>query len=136
MEADMDLWRGMIMRARGRAWLIVGSARAEAIEDAMEVESDSSASHVLASEEAEDAREGLAKAVEFLERARGSAKREDGGEEAEQDVEDRKLLAEAVLTLANLTAEEGKREELYAHAKMLDLNLVGLDDEEEMDIDV
>jgi len=132
----MDSWRGMITRARGRAWLVVGSARAEAIEDAMEVESvDGASPDVLASEEAEEAREGLAKAVEFLERARGSAKREDDEHEEEQDAEIRKLLAEALLTLANLTAEKKKREDLYTRAKKLDLDLVGMDDEEEMDVD-
>ncbi len=69
MEADSDTWRGSITAARGRCWLIVGSAKVEALEAAIEA-GDVSA---LDSEDAQEAREGLMKAVDFLERATGSA---------------------------------------------------------------
>lgn len=55
MEADMDSWRGPITRARGRCWLIVGSARAEELEGALE----RGEMDVLLSQQAQEAREGL-----------------------------------------------------------------------------
>ncbi len=55
MEADMDLWRGAVTRARGRCWLVVGSSRAEDLEEALE----RGDLDVLQTEEAEEAREGL-----------------------------------------------------------------------------
>ncbi|KAJ7601001.1 hypothetical protein C8J56DRAFT_911830 [Mycena floridula] len=123
MEADMDTWRGPITAARGRCWLIVGSAKVEALEDAME-----SDDGVLASEDAQEARDGLMKAIEFLERAKGSASSSFKPDSQELQP----LLAEALLTLANLTQDETKREELYARAQ-----LEGGDDLEldEMDCD-
>lgn len=55
MEADMDSWRGSVTRARGRCWLVVGSSRAEDLEDALE----RGDMDVLMTENAEEAREGL-----------------------------------------------------------------------------
>ncbi|KAI0820243.1 hypothetical protein BC628DRAFT_1413186 [Trametes gibbosa] len=118
-EADMDAWRGPILSARGRCWLVMGSAPVEDMEAALE------AGHqeVLHSAEAEEAREGLAMAISFFERAKGQtnaltmgppspamAERGDG-----DDVSP--LLVEALLVLANLTADENKREELYTRAQ-------------------
>ena len=120
-EADVPAWRRPILSARGRCWLVMGSAGVEDVEAALESES----GEVLHSAEAEEAREGLAMAVSFFERARGGggvgagAGAGAGGEEAEQeDAEDvRPLLAEALLVLANLTADAGRREALYARAQ-------------------
>ncbi|KAJ7460693.1 hypothetical protein FB451DRAFT_1044838 [Mycena latifolia] len=128
MEGDtaLDAWRGPITRARGRCWLVVGTARMEDIEARAEVSGWDDAG-VFDDEEAEEAREGLGRAIEFFERAAGSAKGEFGedgvggaeGASSEEAEELRAFLAEALLTLANLTQEEDKREELYARAEAL-----------------
>ncbi|KAH9912096.1 uncharacterized protein BXZ73DRAFT_107642 [Epithele typhae] len=119
-EADMDAWRAPILSARGRCWLVMGSAPVEDMESALE----RGDARVLHSAEAEEAREGLAMAVSFFERARGSSlglgrtgpgQAAAAGGEGEEDVGP--LLAEALLVLANLTADENKREELYARAQ-------------------
>lgn len=55
MEADVDAWRARVGVARGRCWLVVGSAHADEMEDALE-RGDAT---VLHSKEAEDARAGL-----------------------------------------------------------------------------
>jgi len=68
-EADLEAWRGPITRARGRCWLIVGSARAEELEAALE----HGEFDVLQSEDAQDARDGLSTAISFFERAKSSA---------------------------------------------------------------
>jgi len=108
MEADMGEWRVSVNGARGRSWLVIGEAKAEEIEDALEREEDGA----LGMPEAEDAREALSTSISFFERAKGSATSKD------VDTDDLSpLLAEALLTLANLTADENKREELYARAQ-------------------
>lgn len=56
MEADMGEWRMAVNAARGRCWLIVGEARAEEMENALEMGDLS----VLQTAEADEAREGLA----------------------------------------------------------------------------
>ncbi|KAJ7152324.1 hypothetical protein C8R43DRAFT_886382 [Mycena crocata] len=139
MEGDTarDAWRGLVTRARGRCWLVVGTARVEDIE-AMAEEHGWAEGGVYDCEEAEEAREGLVRAVEYFERAAGSAKGEfaagSDGEEGhdlhEEEEELRTFLAEALLTLANLTKEEDKREELYKRAQVL-----GGDALEGMDVD-
>ena len=55
MEADVDVWRGPITRARGRCWLVIGSAGAEPIEANLEAGD----TQVLCSEAAEDTRHAL-----------------------------------------------------------------------------
>lgn len=123
MEADMDAWRGPITRARGRCWLIVGSARVEEIEAALE----RNEMEVLQSEEAQEARDGLAMAIEFFERAKGSATASSSLDPESHELQP--LLAEALLTLANLTVDENKREELYARAQAEGGDEVELDNE-------
>ncbi|KAJ7471521.1 hypothetical protein B0H11DRAFT_1812266 [Mycena galericulata] len=145
MEGDTARaeWRGPVTRTRGRCWLVAGTARMEDIEALAEERGwgeGEGEDSVLDSEDAEEAREGLVRAIEFFERAAGSAKgefgaeREDGEELGEElkaeEVELRAFLAEALLTLANLTKEEDKREELYRRAQIL-----GPDDLEGMDVD-
>ncbi|KAJ7649959.1 hypothetical protein FB45DRAFT_886435 [Roridomyces roridus] len=137
MEGDTARaeWRGPVTRARGRCWLVVGTARVEDIEEAAEARGWDA---VLDEEDADEAREGLGRAIEFFERAAGSAKGEFGGEDGEEMTEElkaeeeelRAFLAEALLTLANLTKEEDKREDLYSRAQAL-----GADDLEDMDVD-
>ncbi|KAG6865646.1 hypothetical protein C0991_000565 [Blastosporella zonata] len=112
MEADMDVWRGPINRARGRCWLVVGTARYEDFEAAME-ETDAS---LTDSPEAQEAREGLLKAVAFFERAKGSATVEELSDPDAQELQD--LLAETLLTLGNLAPTKQKQEEYYARAKL------------------
>ncbi|KAI0285639.1 hypothetical protein BC826DRAFT_1109210 [Russula brevipes] len=110
MEADVDAWRVRVGVARGRCWLAVGSARADELEDALE-RGDVS---VLLIKEAEEARAGLAMAVSFFDRAKGSA----STESCEASLVDMQpWLAEALLSLANLMADEGAREALYARAQ-------------------
>lgn len=59
MEADMVEWRMAVNAARGRCWLVIGEARAEDMEDALE-RGDVS---VLESIEADEARDALAMGV-------------------------------------------------------------------------
>ncbi|KAF7331911.1 hypothetical protein MKEN_00071400 [Mycena kentingensis (nom. inval.)] len=119
MEGDTarDEWRGPVTKMRGQAWLVVGTAQMDTIEGQAE---ERGWDAVLDSEEAEDAREGLERAVEYFEKAVGSAKREieseDEGMPVEQD-QVQAYLAEALLTLANLTKDEAKREEMYQRAQ-------------------
>ncbi|KAM5541295.1 hypothetical protein V8D89_004849, partial [Ganoderma adspersum] len=118
-EADMDAWRAPILSARGRCWLVMGSAPVEEMEAALE----SGDLDVLHTPEAEEAREGLAMAISFFERAKAQGTDtvmsmsmgpgDHGG--PRDDVSP--LLAEALLVLANLTADENKREELYTRAQ-------------------
>jgi hypothetical protein len=56
MEADVDAWRARIGVARGRCWLVMGSVRADEMEDALE----RGDVGVLQSKEADDARAALA----------------------------------------------------------------------------
>ena len=56
MEANMSEWRMAVNAARGRCWLVVGEARAEEMESALE-RGDTSVLHTA---EAQEAREGLA----------------------------------------------------------------------------
>ena len=112
-EANVDAWRTLINSARGRCWLIFGSAGAVMLEPALE----RGELDVLDSEEAEDARDGLEKAIGFFERALASA----AGEETGGDLEPRevkKMLVESLITLANLTRDQVKQEELYARAQV------------------
>lgn len=111
MEADMDAWRSPINRARGRCWLVVGSARAEEFEAAME-ESDAS---LVDSPEARDARAGLLKALAFFERAKGPANFEELSNEDEQEL--RTLLAETLLDLGNLAPTREEQEKYYTRAQ-------------------
>jgi hypothetical protein len=55
IEADVDAWRAPLGAARGRCWLVMGSARADEMEDALE----RGQVGVLGSKEAEEARAGL-----------------------------------------------------------------------------
>ncbi|KAL6301736.1 hypothetical protein BKA93DRAFT_698270, partial [Sparassis latifolia] len=109
MEAELDAWRAPLNAARGRCWLVVGEAAAEGVEGALEEEGEGM--DVLASREAGEAREGLGNAVTFFERARAA------GARAPED-ENTPLLVEALITLANLTADAAAREELYARAQL------------------
>ncbi|KAF7370929.1 hypothetical protein MSAN_00726800 [Mycena sanguinolenta] len=115
----------VIARARGRCWLIIGTARVEDIEAMAEARGwgeDGQNSSPLDTEDAEDAREGLERAVEFFERARGEEVDDIDIADAERRAEAEELrtfLAEALLTLANLTKEEQKREALYQRAQLL-----------------
>jgi hypothetical protein len=129
MEADMEVWRAPIARARGRSCLIVGAARAEELEGALE----SGNIDVLDTEEAEDARDALGSAIGYLEKARelGVGGEEEEDEEDEEEL--KSLLVEALVTLANLTRDAGKREELYARAQLEggeELELEGMDETE------
>ncbi|KAJ3988653.1 hypothetical protein F5890DRAFT_1471276 [Lentinula detonsa] len=122
MEADVDAWRGPINRARGQCCLIVGTAQAEEFEEALENGDET----VLRSEDADEAREALTEAVSFLEKAKSSNNSTDMDQD---DDELQHFLEEALLTLANLTLDEKKREDLYARAQKesggaIDLNVM------------
>ncbi|KAJ7027907.1 hypothetical protein C8F04DRAFT_72629 [Mycena alexandri] len=118
----------VVARIRGRCWLVVGTAHVEDIEAMAETRGwgDRSAqapelqnSGVLDSEEAEEAREGLERAVEFFERARTEVVKEQDDERRVEAEELRAFLVEGLLTLANFTKEEDKREALYQRAQLL-----------------
>jgi len=95
-------------KSRGACWLVVGSGWAEELEGALEEEDES----VFDSSDAENARDALTKAIAHFERAKEFT--EDFGAD-EGDLQS--LLAEALVTLANLTRNEIQREQLYARAK-------------------
>lgn len=161
-----ETWKVPLTISRGRASLVMGSAMAEEMENELE----RGEMQVLDSEEAEDARDALQKAVNFLDKARelvssdagevlisgASAKAavvdfavegedeeiqaaifdEDSTsvvmaseEETPEQAEIRTLLAEALLTLANLTADEVEREALYAKAHQEGRGSFELDDD-------
>jgi hypothetical protein len=61
IEADVDAWRAPLGAARGRCWLVMGSARADEMEDALE----RGQVGVLGSKEAEEARAGLGTGESF-----------------------------------------------------------------------
>ncbi|KAF7309466.1 hypothetical protein MIND_00317400 [Mycena indigotica] len=108
----------VIGRIRGRCWLVYGTAHVEDIEETGESRD---WDDIFDSEDAEDARDGLQRAIGFFERAAA----EEGGS---NDDELQAFLAESLLTLANLTKEEIKREELYQRAQSL--GCVSLDEME------
>lgn len=127
----MDAWRGPITRARGRCWLIVGSAKVDALEAALE----RGETEVLTSEDAQEAREGLSNAISFFERAKGSASASTLSDPELRELQP--LLTEALLTLANLTTDEKKREEFYARAEQEggDIDVDSDDDQDMMNED-
>ncbi|KAJ7065330.1 hypothetical protein C8F01DRAFT_1125231 [Mycena amicta] len=101
-----------VARVRGRCWLVYGTAHVEDIEETGDSRGwDSDDAEIFDSEDAEDAREGLERAIGFFERAV-----EEG---AEGDNELHASLTESLLTLANLTKEKRQREELYQRAQTL-----------------
>ncbi|KDQ19474.1 hypothetical protein BOTBODRAFT_41677 [Botryobasidium botryosum FD-172 SS1] len=116
-------------KSRGACALVVGSGWAEELEGALEAEAEAEdedggaggGESVLDSADAESARDALAKAIAHFERAKEFT------EDFEADEGDlQSLLAEALLTLANLTRNETQREQLYARAKAeggVDINL-------------
>ncbi|KAH9043993.1 hypothetical protein EDB84DRAFT_1266382 [Lactarius hengduanensis] len=111
MEADVDTWRARVISARGRCWLAIGSAHADELEDALE----RGDRRILSSKDAEDAPRGACDgSISFFDRAKGSASTE-SPETLLVNIQP--LLAEALLSLANLTADEDAREALYARAK-------------------
>ncbi|KAF9038655.1 hypothetical protein BJ165DRAFT_1407782 [Panaeolus papilionaceus] len=152
MEADVHAWRGLVMRARGRCALLVGEAAAEDIEAALEAIEESPSGEggdhseneqvlsVLRTEDAQDARENLQAAISFLEKAREEENMEPASssgqteEEKAEGADDlKRLLAEALLTLANVTESRRERERLYKRAKeeggdVVDIELDGSDD--------
>ncbi|KAJ7286089.1 hypothetical protein C8J57DRAFT_1286692 [Mycena rebaudengoi] len=123
----------VVARARGRAWLVVGTARVEEIEAMAEErgwDDEDGENGIYDCEEAEEAREGLERAIEFFERAMGGAPTGEGEDDADTDAAElRSFLAEALLTLANLTKDTDAREELYRRAQLLgsDLEDMGMD---------
>lgn len=91
--------RGSVLRARGRCWLVVGSAESEGVEAELEWDGEDAVlggqkedggservAKVLASEDAEEARDALEKAMGYFERAR--AVDDVHMAESEGDVED------------------------------------------------
>jgi len=159
MESDADVWRSPLTRARGRCSLIVGSAMAEEMEGELE----RGEMEVLNSQDAEDARDALRTAVQFLEKAMeiseecgpetskasqtdmvvveadGNGELEEGEYNAliedsfaDPDAQELKtLLAEALVTLANLTADSNEREALYSKAQKAGGASFELDDEDD-----
>ncbi|KAJ6539137.1 hypothetical protein B0H19DRAFT_1177330 [Mycena capillaripes] len=129
MEGDTTRteWRGPVARARGRCWLIVGTAGMEDIEAKAE---EHGWDEVLDTEEANEARESLTRAVEFFDRAAGSATGELSMEDGEEEEELRAFLCECLLTLGSLTKDENKREELYRRAQLLGGDELGMDVDE------
>ncbi|KAF9529023.1 hypothetical protein CPB83DRAFT_893978 [Crepidotus variabilis] len=153
-----DEWKGLLARARGRCCLVMGSAKAEELEAALE----RGEFDVLKSEDAQEGREVLRDAIGYLERAIEAAHDqsipdspvkelsladtefqaiiEDGeavrvvvDDSDEEENELRTLLAEALLTLANLIEDKAEREVLYAKAQKEGRGAFELDDDEKMD---
>ncbi|KAK7031465.1 hypothetical protein R3P38DRAFT_3352694 [Favolaschia claudopus] len=121
-----------VIRVRGRCWLVVGTARVEEIEASAwgdSESSDSPPSSSLDSEEAEEAREGLERAIEFFERAMSEGLQGTDVAESERGSEDelRAFLIEALLTLANLTKDKDSQEALYQRAQLLGGDTLGME---------
>ena len=164
-----ETWIVPLTISRGRANLVIGSAMAEEMESELE----RGEMEVLDTPEAEDARDALQKAVNFLDKARelvssdtaevmisgpsskGSMVDFEGEvdeeiqaaifdedptgvvmasedaliDETREQTEIRTLLAEALLTLANLTADVVEREALYVKARQEGRGSFELDDD-------
>ncbi|KIY62584.1 hypothetical protein CYLTODRAFT_494535 [Cylindrobasidium torrendii FP15055 ss-10] len=106
MEVDMDAWRATLFRTRGKCWLIAGSAYTDEIESALE----EGQKDVLRTPMAEEARNGLEKAIFYLEKGRGVASEE----------EDRKqLLAESFMTLSYLSLNQESANVLFQRGEEL-----------------
>jgi len=77
----IDMWKGMLMKTKGRCCLVSGSARSEEMEEALE----KGEMEVLGEERADDARDALQAAIEYFDVAkevfeeRLKRKRESGG---------------------------------------------------------
>ncbi|KAG6836689.1 hypothetical protein H0H93_004800 [Arthromyces matolae] len=127
MEADMDAWRGPINRARGRCWLLVGTALSEEFETAME----DSAESLTSSPTAKQGREALLKALAFFEKAKGHAVDEDDKKELQD------LLAETLLDLGNLAPTKEEQDQYYNRANVEGGQdyLMGEEDSEQSDCD-
>lgn len=124
-EANMDTWKAPITKARARCWLIVGTSRAEELEESLE----NGEMDILQTEDASDARDALKKAISFLERAVDLTEADD----EEETKEFRSFLTEALLTIANLIEDESQREAYYSQAQTVagdDVNLDFMDVDE------
>nr|GAT53948.1 predicted protein [Mycena chlorophos] len=132
MEGDTmrEEWRGPVTRLRGQCWLTIGTAEMEDIE---EMANENDWDEVLNSEEATDAREGLTRAIELFEKAAGRelGTSDEDEELSEEQRELQSFLAEAFLTLANLTKDEQEREKLYQRAETLGAGIEGMDVDDE-----
>ncbi|KAH9958834.1 hypothetical protein BC827DRAFT_541589 [Russula dissimulans] len=104
-------WRACVDVARGRCSLVIGRARADGLEDRLE----GGDLGVLLSKEAEEARAGLFMAISLFDRARGFVSTAESLETALVDT--KPWLAEALLSLANLTTDQNAREASYARAQ-------------------
>ncbi|KIM39613.1 hypothetical protein M413DRAFT_74710, partial [Hebeloma cylindrosporum] len=133
MEADMDAWRANITSARGRCHLIVGSALAEEVEAQLAEGNEDEG--VWDCDDARDARDALAKAIAFLEKAREAVVQDRMDTEVAAELSS--LLAEALLTLANLTKDKAEREALYSRAQKEggDAVAIELDSDDDQDDD-
>lgn len=75
---------GMVAKARGRAWLVMGSTIAEGIEERMDEASETgdTIESLMQSEEAGEARDALTRAIELFERAKSFISAETSVEES------------------------------------------------------
>jgi len=134
LEADSDVWRGPLNRARARCCLVAGSAGSVLLEPALE-RGDNSA---LDGEEAEEAKEYLRRAIDLIEKSIGSSGASGAMDDGEKE-EMQKWLLEALVTLANLTKDPSEREALYEKARVegekhhidLDLEMEDVAEDEE-----
>ncbi|KAJ7230532.1 hypothetical protein GGX14DRAFT_583716 [Mycena pura] len=108
----------VVARARARCWFVASTARVEDIGVAAETRGRGGGG-VPDSEEAEDARKGLERAVGYFEIAMSERVDAGGVKEEERDEALRACFAESLLTLANLTEDEDKREALCLRARLL-----------------
>lgn len=95
---------GMVAKARGRAWLVMGSTIAESIEEKMDRASETgdTIESLMQGEEAGDARDALTRAIELFERAKSFIS-------AESSVEEEKSGAGAAATTTT-TGEEANED--------------------------
>jgi hypothetical protein len=126
-EDDEDWESFATSYCRGRCWLIVGSARAEPLESALE-KGDTS---VLKSELGTEAREALSNSVKHFDRAKAylltRPLQATPPEALDGDIQI--LLAETLITLANLTTDPEEQEALFRRAEVEGGESVHLDDD-------
>lgn len=88
-EARSTIGDGVVAKARGRAWLVIGSTIAEGIEEKMDQGSDTEViGSLMQSEEAQEARDALVRAIEFFERAKSYIGEDTWVDEEETNEED------------------------------------------------
>ncbi|KXN86208.1 hypothetical protein AN958_10396 [Leucoagaricus sp. SymC.cos] len=136
-EVRPGVGEGLVAKARGRTCLVIGSTIAEIIEERMDQgsENEEAIGSLMQSEDAEEARDHLLRAIEYFERAKSyiaddTLFQQEAEEERSQISH---LLAESLCSLANLTEDREQQEDFYRRAEAETDDKLFDDEDEEMD---